>query len=361
MDEHIWDITRTFAKYGDYFIRVVGDSQKGVQYCDYSIHPSRVTRLDYKGEIKNFIIDESVTLNPWDVVHFKLPGSTQFPKEGEYKKVNSKEELNDTVNNWTYGQSTISKARKVWKQLNLLEDSLILSRLSRAFKRNIFMVNTAGLGETAAWDLIDRISSLLKRNKAVNNGKGMESYSSLMNPEEDIVIPVNNEKGNVQVQELGGDVDIQHIADVDYVNNKLFAALKIPKAYLGFEEALNGRNTLRMLDVRYARTIKNLQRVLILGLERIGRIHLSLLGKDPFAVDFSVTLPYISTIEEAEKTEALSNKIDSLTKVLSLVDQIDSQGEIVNKEALAKYVFDELGIPEDKVKEMFSNIGGSET
>lgn len=352
IEDQLWNIVRTTAKYGDYFIRVAGEDSKGIKYCDFSYHPSRITRIDYHGEIKQFIVDEAVACNAWDFVHFKFPGSVQFPDEGTYEYATSKDSLNRFENQYTYGQSAIAKARKVWKQLNLLENSLVLSRLSRSFKRNVFSVNTTGLGETAAWDLVDKVSSLLKRNKAINEGQGMESISGLMNPEEDIVLPVSGEKGTLNVQELGGDVDIQHIADVDYLNNKLFAALKTPKAYLGFEESLNGRNTLRMLDVRYARTIKNLQRVLVLGLERIARIHLSLLKRDPFGTDFRIILPYISTIEESEKTEAMSNKLDSLTKVISLLDQIDAEKEFINKPEMIHYMMIQLGIDEEKINKI---------
>ena len=230
----------------------------------------------------------------------------------------------------------------------------MLTRLTRAFKRNIFAVNTAGLTEPKAWELVDKISSLLKKNKAIMNNQGMQGYTTLMNPEEDIVIPVNNDKGTVNVQEIGGDADIQHIADIDYTKNKLYGDLKTPKSYLGFEDALNGRNTLRMLDVRYARTIKNIQRVLILGLERIARIHLALRGKDPFQIDFRVVLPYVSTIEEAEKQEAFSNKLDTLTKAITVFDQVDTDHNIMNKRALLKYLFDELGFTAEMVREILS-------
>lgn len=358
VESHIWSIVRTFAKYGDYFVRPIGEDGKGIKYCDYSIHPERVTRLDHNGVIARFILDEQEILNPWDLVHFKLPGKSPFGPSGDYANFLSSEGTEHSYANVnTYGMSVLDKARKPWKQLQLLENSLVLSRLSRSFKRNVFSVNTNGLGETAAWDLVDRIADLLKKNKMINPGVGMESYSTLLNTEEDIVLPVNGDKGQINVTELGGDVDIQHIADIDYTNNKLFASLKTPKAYVGFEEGLNGRNTLRTLDVRYARTIKNLQRVAILGLERIGRIHLSLLGRDPFAEDFTLTLPYISTIEEIERSEVISANVDSLTKILSVIDQIDDEKKIVDREALAEYAMKEMSIPEETIRKILNKTG----
>ena len=349
IDEKLWEIVRTFAKYGDYFIRVVGDND-GVKYCDYSLSPDRVTRIDSKGAISAFIVDEQLQLNPWDIVHFKMPGGILFPNSGEVQTASSLDDLNNAENAYTYGRSPLYNARRTWKQLNLIEDSLVLLRLSRALKRNIFMVNTTGLSEPKAWEMIDRISSLLKRNKATWSGAGMESYNQLLNPAEDIILPISGEKGSIQVQELGGDADIQHVADLDYTKNKLYGDLKTPKSYLGFEEGLNGRNTLRMLDVRYARTIKNLQHVLILGLDRIGRIHLSLKGMDPFAVqnDFKIRLPYISTVEEAEKVEALSTKLDALQKEAQLLDQLDSDKNLLDRYELLNKLLDDLEFTEEE-------------
>ena len=357
IDEKLWEIVRTFAKYGDYFIRVVGNND-GVQYCDYSLSPDRVTRIDYKGAIAKFIIDEQLQLNPWDIVHFKMPGGNMFPKVGEFQEVATLDDLNNYENAYTYGRSPLNNAIRTWKQLNLIEDSLVLLRLSRALKRNIFMVNTTGLSEPKAWEMIDRIASLLKRNKATWSSNGsMESYNQLMNPSEDIILPVTGEKGSITVQELGGDAEIQHVADLDYVKNKLYGDLKTPKSYLGFEEGLNGRNTLRMLDVRYARTVKNLQHVLIIGLERIGQIHLSLKGLDPFATNnkFRITLPYISTVEESEKVDALSVKLDAVQKEVQLLDQLDPDKKLLDRYELIHAVLEDLGYSEEQISRVLQS------
>jgi hypothetical protein len=351
IDDKLWEIVRTFAKYGDYFIRVVGDND-GVKYCDYSLSPDRVVRIDFKGAIAKFIVDEQLQLNPWDIVHFKMPGGVLFPKVGDYQEARSLDDLNNYENAYTYGRSPLYNARRTWKQLNLIEDSLVLLRLSRSLKRNIFMVNTTGLAEPKVREMVDTIANLLKRNKAtwVANGT-MESYNQLMNPAEDIILPVTGEKGSLTIQELGGDADVQHVADLDYVKNKLYGDLTTPKSYLGIEEGLNGRNTLRMLDVRYARTIKNLQHVLIIGLERIGRIHLSLKGLDPFASenDFNIRLPYISTVEEAEKVDALSIKLDAVQKEVQLLDQLDPDKKLLDRYELIVEILQDLGFEEEDI------------
>ena len=93
-----------------------------------------------------------------------------------------------------------------------------------------------------------------------------------------------------------------------------------------------------MLDVRYARTIKNIQRVLVNGLLRMARIHLTFLGKDPFAGNVRIKFAYISTIEEAEKMEALSSKVDSISKLTDLISSIDKDGKIIDTKEFLKYI-----------------------
>ena len=358
IEDHVWDIVRTTAKYGDFFVRVVSDPDGGIKYLDYSIYPARIERFDEKGKIKCFVVDENLEMNPWSFVHFRLPGSTIFT---DYNKtygfldgVSSIEELNDQVDFSPYGQSALAKLRKTWKQLTLLEDSIVLSRLARGMKRNVFQVNVAGLSEAEGFSAVENVGRLIKKQKIVYNDNGMETNTGLLNPEEDIIIPVFSEKGRIDIQEIGGDVEVQHLADIDYLNNKLFAGLKIPKAYLGFEEGLNGRNTLRMLDVRYARTIKNLQRVLVAGLDRIARIHLSLLEIDPMNVDFDIRLPYSSTIEEMERVESMGTKIDALSRVVDALKNMDEEGQILNRSEMLRYILRELAFPEDKIDEMIS-------
>lgn len=351
MDEHIWDITRMVTKYGDFMLRVIGEKGNGISYCDYSIHPSRVVRIDEKGFIKYFIQDKKTTFKPWEFVHFRLPGSIDRSEEDLLSGI---EEEKDNFK-LCYGVSVIYKSRRIWKQLRLLEDSIVLSRLSRSFKRNIFAVNTGSLKETAAWALVSKISALLKRNRAVNtSSNSMNSQSNLLNPEEDVVIPVASEKGSLNITELGGDVDIQHIADLDYMNNKLFASIKIPKAFLGFENELNGKNTLRMQDVRYARTIKNIQRVLIKGLEHLGRIHLAYLGIDPVEADFQIRMPYISTIEEMEKAEVLSSKSEVVSKLMDIIRTVDEDGDLIDKKKLLLLLFRDLDYMEEDIRDLFN-------
>lgn len=347
IQEYLWDITRMFAKYGDFFLRVHGEQKIGVQYLDYNIHPSQVTRYDERGLIKGFEY-HGKQYHPWDFVHFRLPGTHYDTVKAEADAASCIDDSESIV----YGVSCIDRARKVWKQLNAIENSMVLSRIARSQKRNIFTVDVGHLTEPKAWELVRKYRDVLKKHKSYNVSTGSMNTSMALNPDEDIIFPVSEEKGSLNVQEIGGNAEVSGIADVDYLNNKLFAALRTPKAFLGFEESLNGRNTLRMLDVRYARTVKNLQRVLILGLDKLARIHLSFLDKDPVTADFTIRLPYISTIEETEKAEILQLKAQSVESVISVINTLDSDFASVNKTALLSKVLKRLEFSEEEIADL---------
>lgn len=347
IQEYLWDITRMFAKYGDFFLRVHGEQKKGIQYLDYNVHPSQVTRYDEKGLIKAFEYKGKM-YQPWDFVHFRLPGTHYDTIKAEADTASGV----DSDESIVYGVSAIDRARKVWKQLNAVENSMVLSRIARSVKRNIFTVDVGNLTEPKAWELVRKYRDVLKQHKSYNVSSGAMNASMALNPDEDIIFPVSSEKGSLNIQEIGGDAEVTGIADVEYLNNKLFAGLRTPKAFLGFEESLNGRNTLRMLDVRYARTIKNLQRVLILGLDKIARIHLSFLDMDPVAAEFQIRLPYISTIEETEKAEILQMKAQSVNEVIQVIDSLDSEDVIIDREKLLRKVLKLLDFSEEDINDM---------
>lgn len=355
IEDHLWDIVRMFNKYGDFFVRVYGDKKDGIKFVDYSYHPIRFSKVVNKGVIKGFVLDQRKTLLPWEVVHFKLPGSA-FRRDLNETQIDPSSD--DDASSIDYGTSSLYRARKVWRQLSLVEDSILMSRLTRSIRRNIFQVNVDGLNEKMAQETIDNMAELLKKQRAFSNTNGMESLNSavLASRDEDIIIPVNGNKGVLNVTPIGdGDSDINGTADLDYYTNKLFGALKTPKPFLGFEEALNGRNTLRMLDVRYARYIKVSQRALCLGLTRLGYIHLSLLTKDPLNVPFSIKLPYVSTIEEVERMEVYGLKVQALSDLTNLLTQLDPDLTAIPKENLIKYILkEELHWDDETIRKLFS-------
>ena len=304
---------RAIAKYGDLFIRVYGsteDGHRGVSSVDDTIYPSSVERRDYRGKLVAFIDTDTSYFNgdsirpPWDYIHFRHKGDLTPLKS---KNLGS-QETSSLVS--SYGQSILRAAVKVYTQLKFVENMILLSRLTNSVRRNIFSINVGEVDPKQAFETIKEYADLLKKD--INLNLADDLYNSAKHTaafDEDIFIPVSDPKNDIQITTVGGDVNIAEQYDLEYLLNKLFAALKIPKAYLNYEQDLNARSTLIQLDIRYARSVSQLQTTLITGLTRLANIHLAYLGLDPDAVEFTITMTSVSAIDQEARLEQKQNSV----------------------------------------------------
>lgn len=304
---------RAIAKYGDLFVRVYGsteDGHRGVSSVDDTIYPSSVERRDYRGKLVAFIDMDTSYFNedsirpPWDYIHFRHKGDLTPLKSRDL----GSQETSSLVS--SYGQSILRAAVKVYTQLKFVENMILLSRLTNSVRRNIFSINVGEVDPKQAFETIKKYSDLLKKD--VNLNLTDDLYNSAKHTaafDEDIFIPVSDPKNDIQITTVGGDVNIAEQYDLEYLLNKLFAALKIPKAYLNYEQDLNARSTLIQLDIRYARSVSQLQTTLITGLTRLANIHLAYLGLDPDAVDFTITMTSVSAIDQEARLEQKQNSV----------------------------------------------------
>lgn len=304
---------RAIAKYGDLFIRVYGsteDGHRGVSSVDDTIYPSSVERRDYRGKLVAFIdmntsyFNEDSIRPPWDYIHFRHKGDLTPLKSRDL----GSQETSSLVS--SYGQSILRAAVKVYTQLKFVENMILLSRLTNSVRRNIFSINVGEVDPKQAFETIKKYSDLLKKD--INLNLADDLYNSSKHTaafDEDIFIPVSDPKNDIQITTVGGDVNIAEQYDLEYLLNKLFAALKIPKAYLNYEQDLNARSTLIQLDIRYARSVSQLQTTLITGLTRLANIHLAYLGLDPDAVDFTITMTSVSAIDQEARLEQKQNSV----------------------------------------------------
>lgn len=306
---------RAVAKYGDLFIRVYGnvkegDQKGGISSIDDTIYPSRIVRKDFRGKLVAFTSDES-SLNdqydpPWYYVHFRHKGDLSPSR----RKNGGSTSGDDVSLSSSYGQSILRAAIKVYTQLRFVENMILLSRLTNSVKRNIFAINVGETDPDSAFKLIQNYAELLKKD--INFKLDEDLYSSSKHTssyDEDIFLPVSDPKNDFTVTSVGGDVNIPEQYDLEYLQNKLFAALKIPKAYLNYEQDLNARSTLIQLDIRYARSVAQLQTTLITGLTRLVKIHLAYMGIDPDVVDFKIQLTGVSAIDQESRLEQKTQRI----------------------------------------------------
>jgi len=369
---------RAGIKYGDFYIQVVIDeARKMIAAVDDTIHPTAIDRVDLKGNLLSFVdrrrSGKDRVRPPWEYIHFRHKGKLQ--KEDQYAAVAG---VSTSLGNFygddytlssSYGNSVLDAARRTYIQLRFVETMMLLARLTNSIKRNIWKIKTQGMNNEKAVEHLNDMRRLITKEirldletRLMDSKKG-RSYGF----EEDIFIPVMDDKNDVTREEVGGEYNVREAFDVEYLQNKLFSDLKVPKAYLNYEESLNARSTLIQLDIRYSRTVSKIQQVIINGVERLAMIELALQGIEVDKAEFSISFPVPSSIEDEVRSEKLSRNLELATSYLTLAQTINEQVTIEddpeNAPSLQKDTVDEPAKKEIDAqrKEGDQNIGSVET
>ncbi len=203
----------------------------------------------------------------------------------------------------------IENARRVFRQLMLMEDAMMIHRIMRAPEKRVFKVDVGNIPPAEIDSYIQKMMDRSKKVPFVDPVTGDYNLRyNMQNLLEDFYLPVRGSDSGTGIENLGG-LEYNSIDDIEYLRNKLMAALKIPKAFLGYDENVNGKATLAAEDVRFARTIERIQRILVSELTKIAIVHLYAQGfRDEELVNFSLSLTNPSTIYEQEKINLWTQK-----------------------------------------------------
>ena len=292
---NMWSWTRNMCKYGDFFLRLEISPEYGV-YLVHPISPYEITRIEGSDPKNlNYVKYQhdgaggGMEYENFEIAHFRLLSDSNF---------------------LPYGKSMVEPARRVWKQLSLMEDAMLIHRIMRAPEKRIFSIDVGNIPPSDIDTAMQKIITQVKKVPYIDERTGDYNLRfNLNNMVEDFYLPVRGSDSGTKIDTLPG-MDFTGIDDLEYVRNKMMAALKIPKAFLGYEEGLSGKATLAAEDVRFARTIGRIQRILISELTKIAIVHLYVQGyQDASLVDFELELSNPSTIFEQEKLEIWQSKI----------------------------------------------------
>jgi len=293
---NLWPWVRNMCKYGDFFLGLEVAEGKGiVNVTPHSVYNTeRLERTD--------------PTNP-NSVKFKITEDPNGKEEYENFEIAHFRLLADT--NWLpYGKSMIENGRRLWKQLSLMEDAMLIHRIMRAPEKRVFKIDIGNIPPTEVDNYMQRIINKMKKVPFVDKNTGDYNLKyNMQNLTEDFYLPVRGGDSGTSIDNLAG-MEYSSIEDIDYLKNKMFAALKIPRAYLGYEENVNGKATLAAEDVRFARTIERIQRTVVSELSKIAIVHLYAQGiQDSEMTNFSLSLVNPSTIYEQEKVNLWSEKV----------------------------------------------------
>jgi hypothetical protein len=295
---------RNTCKYGDNFVYLRLDPERGVVGCiqlpnieverienglmDGSIAPNITDGGKNKG-LKFYWKEKNMEFQPWEIAHFRLLGDDR---------------------KLPYGTSMLEKSRRIWKQLLLSEDAMLIYRTSRAPERRVFKVYVGNMNDDDVEAYVQRVANKFKREQIVDSKTGnVDMRFNQMAVDQDYFIPVRDPAAPSPIDTLPGAQNLSEIADIEYIQKKLVTALRIPKAFLGFEEVVGDGKSLALMDIRFARTINRIQKSMVQELNKIAIVHLFLLGFEEEISNFELGLTNPSTQADLLKIDIWKEKM----------------------------------------------------
>ncbi len=347
---------RNMCKYGDFFLKLEASEKYGVYnvipFSAFNIErqenydPENPTAVRYRYDPDGLAADtygyfktpnqndsKSIYFDNYEIAHFRL--------------------LTD-VNYLPYGRSYIEPARKLFKQYTLMEDAMLIHRIVRAPEKRIFYMNVGGIPPAEVENFMQKAITKMKRTPYIDQQTGEYNLKyNMQNLMEDFYVPVRGNDTATKIDTLGG-LQYDGITDVNYLRDKLFAALRIPKAFLGYDEKLQGKATLAAEDIRFGRTVEKIQRIMVSELYKIAFVHLYIQGyRDESLTNFELSLTTPSIIYDQERVMLMKEKIELAQTMMDSqlissdwiydnifhlsTDQYDEMRELILQDAKRKF------------------------
>ena len=319
---NMWPWVRNMLKYGDFFLKLEIAEKIGV----YNVIPYTAFHIERQ--------DGYDRDNPASIRYRFDPNGVEMASTyGYYNVPNSGDQANaifidnyemahfrllTDLNFLPYGRSYIEPARKLFKQYTMMEYAMLIHRIVRAPEKRIFYINVGNIAPAEVENFMQKTISKMKRTPYIDQETGDYNLKyNMQNLLEDFYIPVRGNDQATKIDNLGG-LQYDGIQDVEYLRDKMFAALKVPKAFMGYEKDLTGKATLAAQDIRFARTIERIQRILVSELTKIALVHLYTQGyTDENLTNFDISLTTPSIIYDQERVALMTEK---MTLAQAMVD-----------------------------------------
>ena len=337
---NLYPWTRNLCKYGDFFLKLDISEKFGITNVEplSSYDVNRVEGEDPEnpyytrfvlesGDIRQTNQGMKTEFENYEIAHFRMISDSNF---------------------LPYGRSMLEGGRKVWKQLSLMEDAMLIHRIMRAPEKRIFNIDIGNIPPAEVDQYMQKIVGQMKKAPVIDENSGQYNLKyNMQNITEDFFLPVRGGDSGTKIENLAG-LEYQTTEDIEYLRNKLLASLKIPQPFYGYaEKATESKATLAAEDVRFARTIERIQRILVSELTKIGIVHLYSLGyTDADLVDFEIELTNPSKIYEQEKLELLGQRITAF-------NDLTAENSVTSKDWAYKQIF---GFSEEEIKNFENQI-----
>lgn len=305
-------VCRAMVKYGNQFMLLNIDKKNGImgwrQLPVYEIdrwEHGQVSDSIGLGSVPvatNEIVPESVRFvwighnenqpyYDWNIAHFRL--------------------LNDSFF-LPYGVSHLHHARRAWRMWSMMEDAMLIHRLDKSIERRVFKIYVGGIDEQDVPAFVQEIANNFKRTPLIDPETGqVDLRKNFMDVSTDYFIPVRDPSTPSPIETLQSANYATVMDDIQYMQNKVFAALRVPKTFLNFQEAQGKGQNLALLDIRFCRMVNRMQQYLLIELNKVAMIHLHLLGLDDELGNFTLTLNNPSAQLEALELEDITKRIQT--------------------------------------------------
>jgi hypothetical protein len=222
---------------------------------------------------------------------------------------------------YPYGQSLMEPARGPAHQLRLMEDAMLVYRLTRSPERRVFYIDVGQLPPFKAEAFVDRMKDQFRKKKVqTGRGTGANAVDERWHApaaDEDYWIPIRP-NANTRIETLPGAQNLGEIDDALYFRNKLFTALNFPKNYLGNEDVGATRITLSAQDARFARMVERIQASVEDAILEVCERHLEMRGFPAEAYeDLKIEMTPPSSWKELSEAEVMTNRINVVTTLKS--------------------------------------------
>jgi hypothetical protein len=383
VDKHIFKWVYSLCKYGDVYLRLYRESEyndeifsptdekqkkqlnedvkiraysKNDNYAHYMemvVNPAEMFEVTKFGKTVGYIQSPvNNTLQKKDILSlnqfqykFKKEDVTIFPATEfvhaslEDNTTRSEEIINIFINQDDYdsednahtykvrrGQSVLADVFKVWRELNLLENAVLLYRVTKSSRVRMVNVEVGDMPKENVGKTLSGIKRLIEQKAAINSGNSMTEYNNAGPIENTIYVPTHGGIGTITTSEIGGDVDVKSLADLDYYTNKLYGQLRVPKQYFSQTDdstGFNGGTSLSIISSRYAKMIKRIQNTMIQAITDAINLMLIDKGLDSYVNEFTIHMLPPTTQEEIDRRDSLSSKVGLATDIMNMLADIE--------------------------------------
>ena len=327
INANLWSYAHNLCKFGDEFLEIIlDDKSKNILSLERIKKPENFFRKEKNNRLEGFVYtydrnttygrsygnttygrsgensDKVETFEPWQIVHFRIDNDEFDP----------------------YGKSILESGRRTFKRLTLMEDAMLIYRISRAPERRVFYIDVGTLSTKDSNYYIEQLKRKFKKKTFVNPRTGeINEKANPMSVDEDFFIPVRQDSQGTRIETLPPGANLGEIDDIKYFKNMILKTLGIPSGYLGSQTegvTYDPKSYLSNQEIQFSRTIERVQKFIINGLEKIAIIELILHGYNSEDLkNFQISLTPPSNVDQLVDIEIMNNQFSLIQSIKGII------------------------------------------